>query len=80
MTLQHIERIHTWCFYIFLQNKFITEEEMEVRKIKDFKSNGVVLSYPQMVVKQNIGRKWGLEAICKALGESYQFAYYSIIE
>lgn len=53
---------------------------MEVRKIKDFKSNGVVLSYPQMVVKQNIGRKWGLEAICKALGESYQFAYYSIIE
>lgn len=54
---------------------------MEVRKVKDFRSNGVFLSYPQIVVKLNIGRKWGLEAICKALRNPIslhiiqQFAY-----
>lgn len=58
---------HTWCFYIFLQNKLITESEKKVRKVRNLRCNRVVLSYLQTVVNLNTGGKWRLKAIiCRA--------------
>lgn len=69
---------HTWCFYIFLQNKLITESEKKVRKVRNLRCNRVVLSYLQTVVNLNTGGKWRLKAvICRAFWvRSYQLPCY----